>query len=159
VRRQTLTLVLAGTTFVAAACTRGIEQAADVLASASLTPSISTSTSASPSASLTPSPAEAAIRIRIPTRGDDILSPVVVSGRAISGSGKVVVDLLDARGMELAAMYVPIDCGSACRGGFRAELAFYVAARQTGTIEVYEVGPGGVAEHLVQVGVTLVPGA
>lgn len=153
-RRQTLILVLAGTTFVAAACTRGIEQAADVLASASLTPSTSTT----PSASVTPSHTASPIRIRTPRGGDDVLSPVVVSGTAISDAGKVVVDLLDARGMELAAMYVPIDCGSACRGGFRAGLAFYVAARQTGTIEVYEVGPGGVAEHLAHVDVTLIPG-
>ncbi|MGE5459691.1 MAG: Gmad2 immunoglobulin-like domain-containing protein [Solirubrobacterales bacterium] len=151
-RRHTLVLVLAVTAVIAAACTRGIERAADVLAGPSHTPALSTT----PSVSFTPSPS--AIRIRTPRGGDDVLSPVVVSGTAISDAGKVVVDLLDAQGMELAAMYVPIDCGSACRGRFRAELAFYVAARQTGTIEVYEVGPGGVAEHLVQVHVTLVPG-
>jgi hypothetical protein len=154
VRRHTLVLVLAVTAVAVAACTRGIERAADVLASPSHTPSTSTT----PSASVTPSPAASPIRIRTPGRGDDVLSPVVVSGTAISEAGRVVVDLLDAQGMELAAMYAPIDCGSACRGGFRAELAFYVAVRQTGTIEVYEVGRGGVAEHLARLDVTLVPG-
>lgn len=153
-RRHTLVLVLAVTAVVAAACTRGIERAADVLAEPSHTPALSTT----PSVTLTPPPSGSAIRIRTPRGGDDVLSPVAVSGTAISDAGKVVVDLLGEQGMELAAISVPIDCGSACRGRFRAELAFYVEARQTGRIEVYEVGPGGVAEHLVQVDVTLVPG-
>ena len=153
-RRHTLAFVLALTSAAAAACTGGIEQAADVLSSPTDTPSGSTT----PSSTISAPPVEHPIRIRTPRRGDDVLSPVVVSGTAISKSGEIVVDVLDAQGMELAAMNVRIDCGTSCRGEFRARLAFYVTARQQGTIEAFEVGPGGLAEHLVEIGITLVPG-
>lgn len=153
-RRRTPTLVLTAIALVTAACTGGIERAADVLQTPSVTPSPPASPPVTSSASPTPGP----IVVRTPRADDDVLSPVVVSGTATSSTGELVVDVLDAQGMELAAMNVRIDCGAACRGGFRARLAFYVPIRQSGTIEVYEVGPGGSAVHLVEVGVTLVPG-
>ena len=161
-RRPILVLALTLTPLVATACTGGIEETADVLRSAGATPSVSVS--ASPSSSISaspsgsPSPTEAPIVVRTPRQGDDVLSPVIVSGRAVSASGTVLVEVLDAQGMEIAAMNAQIDCGAFCRGAFSARLAFFVPERQSGTIQVFEVGPGGSTEHLAEVEVSLVPG-
>ena len=161
-RRHLIALALTVTAPVASACTGGIEEAADVLRSA--TPSASTSASSSRSSSIStspsgsPSPTEAPIVVRTPRQGDDVLSPVVVSGRAISASGVVLVEVLDAQGMQIAAMNAKIDCGASCRGAFSARLAFFAPERQSGTIQVLEVGAGGSTEHLAEVEVTLIPG-
>jgi hypothetical protein len=164
VRRHILAPVIVLTTLAATGCTGGIEEAADVLRSPSATASAPTPPAASPSnaisapASGTPSPTERSIVVRMPRRGDDVLSPVVVSGKAVSASGEVLVEVLDAQGTQLSAMNARIDCGAFCRGAFSARLAFFVPDRQEGTIRVFEVGPGGSTEHLAQVEVTLVPG-
>lgn len=132
----------------AVACTGGIEGSTEALDSPSTTPS--------PSASVPPS--AGTIVVRAPMPGDDVVSPVVVSGSARTASGEVLVRVLARDGTELAAMNAPIDCGDACRGTFRAALAFYAPSRQPGAVQVLEVGQGGSAEHLVEVPVRLVPG-
>ena len=96
--------------------------------------------------------------IRTPRPDDDVFSPVVVSGTAISASGEVHVRVVAEDGTELAAMDVTIDCGAGCEGVFRTQLAFFAPARQPGIVQVFEVGPGGSAEHLAEVDVTLIPG-
>ncbi|HET9722997.1 MAG TPA: Gmad2 immunoglobulin-like domain-containing protein [Actinomycetota bacterium] len=131
----------------AVACTGGIEGSTEALDSPSTTPS--------PSASV---PSAGTIVVRAPMPGDDVVSPVVVSGSARTASGEVLVRVLARDGTELAAMNTPIDCGDACRGTFRAALAFYAPSRQPGAVQVLEVGQGGSAEHLVEVPVRLVPG-
>lgn len=153
-------LVLAVLTLAAGACTRGIEEAAQVLETPSVTPSASATVtpSPSPSASAPPSPSAPAIVIRTPRPDDDVFSPVVVSGTAISASGEVHVRVVAEDGTELAAMDVTINCGAGCEGVFRTQLAFFAPARQPGIVQVFEVGPGGSAEHLAEVDVTLVPG-
>lgn len=153
-------LVLAVLTLAAGACTRGIEEAAQVLETPSVTPSVSATVTPSPSPSVSapPSPGAPEIVIRTPRPDDDVFSPVVVSGTAISASGAVLVRVLAEDGTELAAMNVTIDCGAGCEGTFRTQLAFFAPARQPGIVQVFEVGPGGSAEHLAEVDVTLVPG-
>ncbi len=153
----------------ATACTEGIERGAEALGSRSPTippsPSVSISIPISPSASGTTSPpAEPGsptgepIFVKAPLPDDQILSPVVVRGVARTSSGSVLVRIVDATGMEVASMNVEVDCGAGCSGGFRVALAFFVEATQPGTVQVFEVGGGGTAKHLVEVPVTLVPG-
>ncbi|HEU4356622.1 MAG TPA: Gmad2 immunoglobulin-like domain-containing protein [Actinomycetota bacterium] len=132
----------------AAACTGGIEESTEALDTPSPTRS----------AAATASPSAGSIVVRAPMPGDDILSPVVVTGTARSGNGEVLVRILARDGTELAAMNAPIDCGDTCRGTFRATLAFYAPSRQQGAVQVLEVGPGGSALHLVEVPVRLIPG-
>jgi hypothetical protein len=86
------------------------------------------------------------------------VSPVVVGGTASTTDGEVLVRVLARDGTELAAVNASIDCGAGCRGTFRAVLAFFAPSRQPGAVQVLEVGPGGSAEHLVEVDVRLVPG-
>lgn len=132
----------------AAACTGGIEESTEALETPSVTPSASAPASSS----------AGSIVVRAPRPDDDIISPVVVAGTARTAGGEVLVRVLARDGTELAAMNAPIDCGTGCRGTFRAELAFFAPSRQPGAVQVLEVGPGGAAEHLVEVTVRLVPG-
>ena len=53
---------------------------------------------------------------------------------------------------------VAVACGAGWEGVYRTQLAFFSPARQPGIVQVFEVGPGGSAEHLAEVDVTLVPG-
>lgn len=144
------------------ACTGGLEEAAEVLEtpSAVVPPPATTAPSVSPSTSPSDGvePGGKSIVVTAPERNLEILSPVVVAGGAESATGEVFVRVVDAGGLELAAMNAPVSCGSGCRGEFRVELAFFVQARQDGLVQVFEVGPAGAAEHLVEVPVTLVPG-
>jgi hypothetical protein len=151
----------------AVACTEGIERGAEALGSRSPTtpPAPSVSISVSPSASGTTSPSAEPgsptgepIFVEAPLLDDQILSPVVVRGVARTSSGSVLVRIVDATGMEVASMNVEVDCGAGCSGGFRVALAFFVESTQPGTVQVFEVGDGGTAKHLVEVPVTLVPG-
>jgi Immunoglobulin-like domain of bacterial spore germination len=158
-----LGLALAATVF-GTACSGGVDRASGALGGGEATPSsavVSTSARAVPSESGTHGPPSAAgepVVVESPRTGDEVLSPVVVRGRAVSAGGRVGVRVLGADGSEIAAMNVDVSCGAACQGVFRAELAFFVPARQAGTVQVYGWGSNGTAEHLVEIPVTLVPG-
>jgi Immunoglobulin-like domain of bacterial spore germination len=141
-------LVVVSLALVAAACTGGVQESTEALE----TPSVTRSASA------TITPSAGSIVVRAPRPGDDIVSPVVVSGTASTTDGEVLVRVLARDGTELAAVNASIDCGGGCRGTFRAVLAFFAPSRQPGAVQVLEVGPGGSAEHLVEVSVRLVPG-
>lgn len=145
---QRLLALIAALALTAAACTGGIEESTEALETPSTTPSVGAS--ASPSAG--------SIVVRAPRPGDDILSPVVVTGKARTANGQVLVRVLARDGTELAAIEASIDCGAGCLGTYRAELAFFAPSRQAGAVQVLEVGPGGAAEHLAEVRVMLVPG-
>ncbi|HEX5949985.1 MAG TPA: Gmad2 immunoglobulin-like domain-containing protein [Actinomycetota bacterium] len=132
----------------AAACTGRIEERIEALETPAVTPSASASVSLS----------AGSIVVRAPSPEDDVISPVVVTGTARTANGQVLVQVLGRYGTELAAMNVPIDCGAGCRGTFRAELVFFASSRQPGAVQVLEVGPGGSAEHLVEVPVRIVAG-
>jgi len=160
VRRRVLSLVLL--VLAAPACTSGFEQAADLLEPPAdgsppvVTPAVSP---AGPDASSSGTvPGIAPIQIRAPIEGDDVLSPLVVSGTAVSATGEIVVRVIGADRSELASVTATIDCGMSCRGRFRVALAFYTPERQGGAVQAFEVGSAGSIDHLVEVPVTLVPG-
>jgi hypothetical protein len=158
VLRRALVPVIA---VLAAACTGGIEEAAEEL---SPSPSSSRSTSAtSSSASVSPGPdgspsGEAAIVVLAPASGDQVGSPVTIAGTAEVFEGTVAIRLLDAEGQELAAGFATTSCGSGCRGDYSTDLSFFVEDRQDGSVEVFEIGAeDGSVQHLVRVPVVLVP--
>lgn len=153
---RTFALVLVLVLVVAGACTRGYGEAADVLDPSGSVTVPATTPPAGPSASGSGS---GQIEVRTPLEGDVVASPLVVSGTGRSATGEVVVRLIGADRAELASITAPIDCGVSCRGRFRIVLAFYTAGLQPGAVQVFELGSGGSAEHLVEVPVTLTPGA
>lgn len=144
---------------MAAAC--GLGDAEDVL-----DPSGSPTTPASPTAEPTvepsPSPsdgAKPAIVVRTPVAGDEVVSPLTVSGTADVFEGTVSIRILDANGQELAATFATATCGSGCRGKYTEEVFFFTEGRQDGTIEVFESSAeDGSPLNLVRVPVVLVPG-
>ncbi len=97
--------------------------------------------------------------MKTPRPGDEITSPVTVSGTA-DVAGVVSIRVLDADGQELAAMAAQASCGTGCRGKFSATLAFLTQERQAGFVEVFGANAeGGPPASLVEIPVRLVPGA
>jgi hypothetical protein len=147
---------LAGILVVALAsgCTRGIEEASEVLESPTSTATVSpTPTAASPSRAGKPP-----ILVRTPLDGDEVVSPLLVRGTAVLEDGRLFVQILDAHGSELAAISVTTSCFPDCRGRFRTNLAFFTPERQGGTVVVSGTAGSDPASGVsVQVPVTLVP--
>lgn len=162
--RHATTLIVVLVLVAATACTRGYEEAAGALdpsggpsLTSAATPSAAQGPSGSPGSSTTPGTAP--IEVRAPLEGDVVRSPLVVSGSALSSSGEVIVRIIGADRSELASTSTPVDRGSVCRGRFRVALAFYTAGIQAGFVQVFELGSGGSVDYLVEVPVTLTPGA
>jgi hypothetical protein len=142
---------------LAGACVGDVE---DVL-EPSESPATSSPTS-EPTVDPSPEPSygvKPAIVVRTPAAGDEIVSPVTVSGTADVFEATVSIRILDANGEELAAAFATATCGSGCRGKYSAEVFFFTEERQEGTIEVFESSAAdGSPLNLVSVPVELVPG-
>jgi hypothetical protein len=144
---------------LATACT-SVDRVADAL---SPSPSAATTKPGatgptSPSGATVPA-GKPAIAVETPRSGDELVSPIGISGRARTQSGTLVVEILGADGRELAAVSVDTSCGAGCRGEFSANLAFFVETRESGTVRVFEPSAeDGTALHTTEVAITLVPG-
>jgi hypothetical protein len=141
---------------LAASCGVPLDEAADLLS-----PTATASRGPSPTLSMSPEPTvgEPAIVVRTPASGDELRSPITVSGTANVFEATVAIRLLDADGQVLAASFATATCGSGCRGAFAAEVAFFVEARESGTIVVFEPSAeDGSPLHAVTISVVLVPG-
>jgi hypothetical protein len=113
-----------------------------------------------PTALTTAPDGKPAIVVRTPQPGDEIVSPVTVSGSANVFEGTVTIEIVGADGLQLAATSATATCGSGCRGRYSAEVAFYVPRRQDATIRAYEVSAeDGTELNVVEVQVVLVPGS
>ena len=103
--------------------------------------------------------AKPAIVVKQPASGDEVASPVTISGTADVFEATVHVRILDSGGLEVAARFTTATCGSGCRGEFSTELSFFVEQTQDGTIEVFEQSAeDGSAINVVTVPVVLVAG-
>jgi hypothetical protein len=122
-------------------------------------------TTTSPPGGLGPAPTDApdgkpAVVIRTPVAGDELVSPIGVSGKANVADGEVTITLLAQDGTPLASTRTKISCGSNCRGTYAADIAFFVEQRVSGTIAVFEVSADdGSAVNVASIPVTLVPGS
>jgi hypothetical protein len=142
------------------ACTAGLERGAEAISSGIATPTANVSPRAASGASgTTAADGKPAIVVRTPVRGDEIVSPVQITGTAMVFEGTVSVAIVDAQGVPLASTFTTASCGSGCRGRYSVELAFIVERRQAATIQVFEVSAGGGnAINVASVPVTLAPG-
>ena len=123
-------------------------------------PAVSSSVSVSASPETDPSAAGAAIVVRTPLPGDEVVAPVRVSGTADVFEATVSIRILGSDGGELAAAFATATCGSGCRGRFSVDVFFFTERLQNGTIEVFESSADdGSPLHLVSIPVVLVPGS
>jgi hypothetical protein len=98
-----------------------------------------------------------AIVVERPAPGDEVASPVRISGTADVFEATVYVRILGQDGTELAATFTTATCGSGCRGDFSTELFFFAERTQNGTIEVFESSAeDGSPINLVTIPVVLV---
>lgn len=82
-----------------------------------------------------------AITVQNPAIGEQVTSPVTVSGTADVFEAVVSVRILDAAGHEIARTFSTASCGTGCRGGYSVPVSYTVASAQRGTIEVFESSP------------------
>jgi hypothetical protein len=97
-----------------------------------------------------------AIVVTGPVIGQQVPSPVTVTGTADVFEGTVNVRVLDGAGREIATAFTTATCGTGCRGDYSVTVGYRLAAAQAGTVEVYEISPrDGTRSHTVAVRVTL----
>jgi hypothetical protein len=79
-----------------------------------------------------------AITVQGPSIGEQVSSPVTISGTADVFEATVSVRLLDADGHEIARTFTTATCGTGCRGSYSASITYSVSKTQRGVIEVFE---------------------
>jgi hypothetical protein len=149
--------VLACLAFLAASCS-AFGQASDALSVSPGPPATSASGGLGPAPTDAPD-GKLAVVIETPLAGDELVSPIGVSGKANVAAGEVTITLLAEDGTPLASTRTKVSCGSNCRGNYSANVAYFVEGRVSGTIAVFEVSADdGSAVNVASIPVTLVPG-
>ncbi len=97
-----------------------------------------------------------AILVQSPLIGEQVSSPVTVSGTADVFEAVVSITILDADGREIATSTTMASCGTGCRGAFSAAVGFRVDRPQDGVVRVFEVSAkNGRPIHVVEIPVML----
>ncbi|HEX6931255.1 MAG TPA: Gmad2 immunoglobulin-like domain-containing protein [Streptosporangiaceae bacterium] len=97
-----------------------------------------------------------AITVQSPVIGEQVSSPVTVTGTADVFEATVSVRVLDAAGHEIARTFTTATCGTGCRGDYSVALAYSVPRTQRGVIEVFESSArNGQPVHVQRIPVTL----
>lgn len=99
------------------------------------------------------------IVVETPRPGDEVSSPVTVSGTANVFEANVTVLILDAAGNEIAHTFTTATCGTGCRGDFSVDVEYDVDSAQQGTIVVQDDDAAGTGTppHQVHIPVLLAP--
>ncbi|MGZ8571216.1 MAG: Gmad2 immunoglobulin-like domain-containing protein [Actinomycetota bacterium] len=99
-----------------------------------------------------------AILVQSPLIGEQVSSPVTISGTANVFEATVSITILDAQGTEIASDFTTATCGTGCRGTYSTAVAFTVDQSQTGTVRVYEASAkDGRPINVVDIPVVLLP--
>jgi hypothetical protein len=99
-----------------------------------------------------------AITVQSPVIGEQVTSPVTVSGTANVFEAVVSVRVLDSAGRELARTFTNATCGTGCRGSYTVTVAYSAAQIEPGTIEVFETSAkDGQPVNVQLIPVTLAP--
>jgi hypothetical protein len=99
-----------------------------------------------------------AITVQNPAIGEQVTSPVTVSGTANVFEAVVSVRILDSAGHEIARTFSTASCGTGCRGGYSVPLSYSVTEAEPGTVEVFETSPkDGQPVDVQLIPVTLTP--
>ena len=149
-------IALAALLVAATSCTAGLDAASEALSGS---PALSPSSVPGVGTAPTPAPdGRPAVIVTSPASGEELSSPVVVSGRAFVDAGEVTITVLDETGTPLASTRTEVGCGEGCRGRFEARLAFFAQQRIAGAVVVFEVSAqGGYPVNVVSIPVTFEP--
>jgi Immunoglobulin-like domain of bacterial spore germination/Sporulation and spore germination len=99
-----------------------------------------------------------AITVQSPVIGEQVTSPVTVSGTADVFEAVVSLRVLDQAGNELARTFTNATCGTGCRGSYAVTISYSVAQSEPGTIEVFETSAkDGSPVNVQLIPVTLTP--
>ncbi len=79
-----------------------------------------------------------AITVQAPFIGEQVTSPVTVSGAADVFEAVVSVRVLDSAGNEITRTFTNATCGTGCRGDYSVTISYTVPRTEPGTIEVFE---------------------
>jgi Immunoglobulin-like domain of bacterial spore germination/Sporulation and spore germination len=99
-----------------------------------------------------------AITVQSPVIGEQVTSPVTVSGTADVFEAVVSVRILDSAGNEIARTFTTASCGTGCRGDYSVPVSYSVSRAEPGTIEVFETSAkDGLPVNVQLIPVTLTP--
>jgi hypothetical protein len=99
-----------------------------------------------------------AIVVERPEVGQQVSSPVTISGTADVFEATVSLRVLDENGKEISTGFTTATCGTGCRGTFSKELGFSVSHLQRGIVEAFEASAeDGHPINVVDIPVTLMP--
>ena len=101
------------------------------------------------------------ILVTSPALGQEVGSPVLITGSANVFEANVSVKVLDENDEVIAETFTTATCGTGCRGTYRVSVPYEVDRAQDGTIVVHDDDAAGVGRppHEVRIPVRLVPGA
>ncbi len=98
------------------------------------------------------------ITVQSPVIGEQITSPVTVSGTADVFEAVVSVRVLDSGGHEIARNFTTASCGTGCRGTYTVTVSYSVPRTEPGSIEVFESSAkNGQPVNVQLIPVTLAP--
>lgn len=93
-----------------------------------------------------------------PVTGEQVTSPVTVSGTADVFEAVVSVRILNSAGREIARTFTTASCGTGCRGDYLVTVSYPVPRTEAGTIEVFESSAkNGLPVNAELIPVTLAP--
>ena len=101
------------------------------------------------------------ILVTSPALGQEVRSPVLITGSANVFEANVSVKILDENDEVIAETFTTATCGTGCRGTYRVSVPYEVDSAQDGTIVVHDDDAAGTGRppHEVRIPVRLVPGA
>jgi hypothetical protein len=99
-----------------------------------------------------------AITVQSPVIGEQVTSPLTVSGTADVFEAVVSVRVLDSAGSEIARTFTTASCGTGCRGDYSVTVSYSVPQTEPGTIEMFESSAkNGLPVNVQLIPVTLTP--
>jgi germination protein M len=101
------------------------------------------------------------ILVTSPALGQEVSTPVLITGSANVFEANVSVQILDENDEVIAETFTTATCGTGCRGTYRVSVPYEVDSAQDGTIVVHDDDAAGTGRppHEVRIPVRLVPGA
>lgn len=98
------------------------------------------------------------IFVEVPAPGDDVSSPLRITGTANTFEATFNVEVVDARGKVVGKRFVTATSGSGTRGTFDAEVPFHVRERGPGKLLLFELSAeDGSRIHEVEIPLELLP--